>query len=821
MDARTRIVVEAVTKAAEQEFKKLSGELSSLDAKARKSGQGFSAVSEALTKVQGSAKGVEGDMQRMVRSTLEGQTQMIKTAKELADKYALVAERANRMGMTAMARGDFGKAGEFTARAEEANKLAQTYREVAESSEGAGKSNKTFIEQLTSSKAAILGYVAALAGVAIAAKKAWEFGEQGAQLSRIEEAGKSLARNYGASMDEIVQAVKRASGGAVAESDIILGANQAMMLGVADTAQEMGKLMEVAAFRGRAMGLSTQQAFSDLVRGIGRMSPMILDNLGIVTGGVKLFDAYAESIGKSTDELTDAEKKTALYNKVLKETDALMKGAPKATEDAAHGFEHLAASLKNVKEEGKKALGEFFGPFAEGVAAGIDSAREFADALDFLGYTVGSRGQIIDEFGNIIVVTREEILALVEAIRLSAADADVAMLAFAGAAEEVKKFGYSGTDAAESLARIKAASEDLDLASPWQRAIPSVENLATKAGEYIASMESGAPNAALAIETIMENAAKTGERFGETREKIAGVWLEFENTKHAIDGTPFDLKAHEKEISEKLKMPLEDVKTIWSKVSTYLQSNMSYTIQIGWYIDPPPDIPGVPMPRKQSFDDWTGGTNKPQPPPDEPADHEQFGGAWSGRGPIAVGEVGEEWIIPTGNGYEILTAEQVKQYKRSGVMATEHHAVVGGSLGGGGITRTTTPSPTWTGGAVSLGGYVESSTPSVSYSRPSSGYTSGGGAAAAAATASSETAKAVETFAQTSEAIVAQVSQMAIAAEATLSPAMRQSVEIVRSNQLVRDELRAIRGILERQGTSDDTAIAVRDAIQQVGGVSI
>ena len=33
--------------------------------------------------------------------------------------------------------------------------------------------------------------------------------------------------------------------------------------------------------RGRAMGLSTTQAFGDIVTGIGRMSPLILDNLGI------------------------------------------------------------------------------------------------------------------------------------------------------------------------------------------------------------------------------------------------------------------------------------------------------------------------------------------------------------------------------------------------------------------------------------------------------------------------------------------------------------------------------------------------------------
>jgi len=46
-----------------------------------------------------------------------------------------------------------------------------------------------------------------------------------------------------------------------------------MMLGLGADAEQMGKLMEVARFRGRAMGLTTAQAFSDIVTGVDGPRP--------------------------------------------------------------------------------------------------------------------------------------------------------------------------------------------------------------------------------------------------------------------------------------------------------------------------------------------------------------------------------------------------------------------------------------------------------------------------------------------------------------------------------------------------------------------
>jgi len=232
------------------------------------------------------------------------------------------------------------------------NKMDKSIDDVGKSSEKTGKIS----DKLAQNWAGLATAAASLGAAVFAAKKYFDFAEEGAQLLRLEQSGESLARSFGMSMNEIVDAVDKAASGTVARSDIIQAANRAMLLGVATSAEQMAQLMEVASVRGKAMGLSTTQAFNDIVTGIGRASPMILDNLGIVTGGEKVYIEFAESIGKAKDELTDAEKKQALLNAVLESSEGLLKAAASQAEDLATKYERFNASTKNLSDTFKKEL---------------------------------------------------------------------------------------------------------------------------------------------------------------------------------------------------------------------------------------------------------------------------------------------------------------------------------------------------------------------------------------------------------------------------------------------------------------------------------
>lgn len=194
-----------------------------------------------------------------------------------------------------------------------------------------------------------------------------ELAEYGAQVDRVRTSYENLAQTDATPM---LQKLRDMSHGTIDDMNLMLSANKAMMLGVTQDTETMARLMEIAMVRGRAMGLSTQQAFNDLVTGLGRASPMILDNLGIVTGGVRTFEEYAQVLGKTADELTEVEKRQALLNKVLQESSG------QAAPDAAGGFEALDAQAKNVKASWGMGLGNVFGPIAQDIADFLRSAQE-------------------------------------------------------------------------------------------------------------------------------------------------------------------------------------------------------------------------------------------------------------------------------------------------------------------------------------------------------------------------------------------------------------------------------------------------------------
>ena len=199
----------------------------------------------------------------------------------------------------------------------EINKVKTEIKGVGDTGKVAEGGVKGFGASLSSVIGTAAMVAGAIAGVSVAIKEVIEAAKEGAAFQRMEEASASLARSLDADMSDILDALREASLGMVSDFDLMQAASRAMMLGVSADSEQLAQLMEVAALRGRAMGLSTTQAFNDIVTGIGRASPLILDNLGIVVDAEGKYQDYAEAIGKTAEELTKAEKTQALLNGAL------------------------------------------------------------------------------------------------------------------------------------------------------------------------------------------------------------------------------------------------------------------------------------------------------------------------------------------------------------------------------------------------------------------------------------------------------------------------------------------------------------------------
>lgn len=278
--------------------------------------------------------------------------------------------------------------------------LAQVQNKVAAEASRAAGGISGYAQQvggaLTSSLMGVVGPAAAAATAIAAIGKGVELAQLGAQADLVEQRFMGVAAAAGQSGVAIMAMLRSASGGEISDMSLQLAANKASMLGVAQTAEQLGVLMEIARDRAQTMGISTEFAFDSIVTGLGRGSALILDNIGITVEAAEVNEAYAASLGKTADQLTETEKKQALINAVVAQGRATLDATGGAVDSNAAAFARLGAAAENAKSQ----IGSFL---AEGAAPTADSLADLLGALEgtrdgFAG-AAGGLQELLIQFG--------------------------------------------------------------------------------------------------------------------------------------------------------------------------------------------------------------------------------------------------------------------------------------------------------------------------------------------------------------------------------------------------------------------------------------
>jgi hypothetical protein len=183
------------------------------------------------------------------------------------------------------------------------------------------------------------------------------------EFAKFDQSVMAMEKQFGVSADNVIAKLGEMAKGTISNADLIESANRAMALNVTTDIDEMAKLMEVARIRGQAMGLDTEQAFSDLVTGIGRGSPLILDNLGIITTG---WNKEAKEAGKAMDT-------HFILNKVLADGATILERTGDVALTSAEKFQQMSAEADNMKLVIGKELMPVFDEFFESL--GGDKAQ--------------------------------------------------------------------------------------------------------------------------------------------------------------------------------------------------------------------------------------------------------------------------------------------------------------------------------------------------------------------------------------------------------------------------------------------------------------
>jgi hypothetical protein len=200
---------------------------------------------------------------------------------------------------------------------------------------------KSAAKGLTIAAGAIAGVGAAIA----------EMAARGERFIALRSSFESLAASIGENAGEMLEQMQTASQGLVSNAELIEKANNAILLGLPVTAKGMGELTEASIVLGRAMGLDTAKALESVVVGLGRQSKLWLDNLGIIVDVDKGNEDLAASLGKTADELTDAERKQAFYNATLEQMRAKVKEIGPIVLGLGGQIDQAKISLINWKDE--------------------------------------------------------------------------------------------------------------------------------------------------------------------------------------------------------------------------------------------------------------------------------------------------------------------------------------------------------------------------------------------------------------------------------------------------------------------------------------
>lgn len=356
-------------------------------------------------------------------------------------------------------------------------------------------------------------------------KKVWEFGKQGAENVRIAQSFESTAASVGVSADAMAAALDRAAKGTVDDEAYMMSATRNMALGVATSVQDNVAIMEMARASALKFGGDTETAFTGISEAIGNLQTRQLKQYGLVIDAKKVNEEYAVAIGKTADQLTEAEQREALRNEVLKKSKELVGEAGSAALTSAEKFKKFEVQFGNLVDSAKEFAVDALTPV-------LDRTNAFAVLADGSGATAAEKLAAAtllnnDALSGLSGRLDEVIVRLQEEVRLQ----ELATSGAYGQAGALDESNRAAQRAAEAQARLTAAQQSalsgaygingaLDESA---RAAQRASDAAANAAAATAAQQQAAITAAAAQAEYTRGMTESATAAGVTAQKLKDV----------------------------------------------------------------------------------------------------------------------------------------------------------------------------------------------------------------------------------------------------------------------------------------------------------
>ena len=226
---------------------------------------------------------------------------------------------------------------------------------------------KGFSKQAGAITGGLVPAYAVLAANIFAITAAFNALKNAAQVQVLEQGFATLGNAVGRTSDLMASRLKEVTDGAISLEEALKAASAGFSAGF--TIQEMEGLAEIAKGASIALGRDLGDALDRLIRGTAKLEPEILDELGIF---IRLDDAvekYASNLGKTSSELTEAQRRQAFLNEALEQGQ---KKFSLVTENAdVNVFNQIGSSFRELSESFLQIVNVAIVPFMKFLAANM------------------------------------------------------------------------------------------------------------------------------------------------------------------------------------------------------------------------------------------------------------------------------------------------------------------------------------------------------------------------------------------------------------------------------------------------------------------
>ncbi len=335
----------------------------------------------------------------------------------------------------------------------------------------------------------------------------------------------------------------------VSVTDGAISMREAMEATVKASSSGMGsdqilRMAQVAKNASLALGVDMSDAVSRLSRGITKLEPELLDELGLFTKTGKAAEDYAKKMGKSVTELTDFERRQAFANAVLAEGEKKFG----AINIAANPYTKLLANLKDLAQSAletvNKALGPVVGFLAESPTALITAITILTNlllkqAIPALGQFKSGLEAAAEESTKALQQKAEDALALRDKLtklelQKIEADADAKLLITEKREAEIAKARFDSITKTSAEVKKLLATTDIsditqkDYDDALARAKKQEEEAAKRAQSTNKSQQTRAKNL-LEQATLTKSLVKEMQEYQRAEERLTAARLDAQN----------------------------------------------------------------------------------------------------------------------------------------------------------------------------------------------------------------------------------------------------------------------------------------------------